>query len=271
MTKTYYYRKHMRVGHYVVLGFAIFMFALAALYTIIENEVNFFFIFMGIYFVFFYFLYRKFAKTEVTLTDTHFHFKNNKRDVFVTYNQIERIEHASIGYVGGWMKVKVKGEKDIKLTVVVENIADMTKTLKEKIDELYSFEYVQEQHIYNEQSLFKFYKTSAYSDQSWKRGYHFIPRLLLFNVVYIAAVIFLAFQVTYLVILGFVLTTFIMTTIYVVLEYAVYARRVAQDTSLNWDLPKNDFAQEKLWNNYLILGNIVCAFVITALMLLASQ
>lgn len=109
-------------------------------------------------------LYKKFRKIEVTLDENLLIYTNSKRTRIIPYEEITYIKQPSIKYTGGWLKIGHK-DGDIRLTVVLEGLGDFIKELKGKLDEHGLNE------KYKEKSLFSFYKTAQFTDNTWERLY----------------------------------------------------------------------------------------------------
>ncbi|MFA9396803.1 MAG: hypothetical protein ACERKV_00860 [Clostridiaceae bacterium] len=181
MEDKYIYRKHLRQpGKFfmsMMLMFLVPYFLLALELTIANKEERFemglvFFIvgivlvvFIGIEFILIYFImYKRFKKIYIVLSEDRIIYNNSKGEISVPYEDINNLKFPSIKYIGGWIKI-IHGTGNIRLTVVLENIGDMVKNLKSKIDEK------NVSCVYNEKAMYNFYKTSKYSDQSWERIY----------------------------------------------------------------------------------------------------
>ena len=178
----YVYRKHIRQPFKFFLGSFIYILSIFIYFTLIifvsdknTHSLEFlsalsfaiFPIFLGlaIGYIFLYFImYRNLRNTFVILTDNKLIYSNGKKETSISYSDVIALKFPSIKYTGGWMKI-IYGKKSIRLTVVLENIGDLIKELKEKLDSL------GKSNIYKEKSLYNFYKTSSYSDFSWQRVY----------------------------------------------------------------------------------------------------
>ncbi|ERK28564.1 membrane protein [Clostridium intestinale] len=192
MDKKYIYRKHLReplkyLGAIVIFFILIF---LTMFLSIGLNDKDDFIKIMGplligivgfvgflileftlIYFV----LFRRFKKVEVILTDEEIIYRYSKGEKRIPYSSIEKIKFPSIKYTGGWAKIIYTGG-NIRLTVVLENIGDFIKTLKEELDRR------EMSDVYKEKKMYSFYKTATFSDQSWGRVYENIKKFIVITV-----------------------------------------------------------------------------------------
>lgn len=121
-----------------------------------------------IYFV----MYRRFKKIYVILTDEVLIYNNAKGEIRIPYENINALKFPSVKYAGGWLKI-VHTNGNIRLTVVLENIGDMVKELKSKLDERNL------SVAYKEKPMYNFFKTAKYSDYSWERVYENIKFLII--------------------------------------------------------------------------------------------
>jgi hypothetical protein len=191
MEKQYVYRKHLRepgkslgaMMAFILLIFCVFGAAfllsvgkekLATSAIIFLGVGVVVFLIIGIEFVIIYHvLYKRFKNISTTLTNEGIIYRNIKGETFIAYEDIQELRFPSIKYAGGWLKI-VHKHGDIRLTVVLENIGEFLKNLKEELDQRGMFQ------VYDEKAIYSFYKTAYYSDQSWQRVYDYIKGLLLF-------------------------------------------------------------------------------------------
>ncbi|WP_252230269.1 hypothetical protein [Clostridium sp. ZBS15] len=184
----YIYRKHLRnPGKYLLLmmGFVLSILIETGIISCLKSINEDMLIFAGIfaiialailtiigleYLLLYFVMFRKFKKVSVELTDSGIIYKNIKGTTFIRYEEIQAIQFPSIRYFGGWTKIKSK-EKNIRLTVVLENIEHFMQDLKCILDEKNL------SHVYNDKKLYNFRKTATYSDQSWERVYEKIKSL----------------------------------------------------------------------------------------------
>lgn len=186
MEKQYIYRKHIRIMQKVmpaILGClaALILIASIVIASFMKNELNKILVLIPAVFLSFiisiealsiWFIFRRFTKVSVKLTEDYLIYTNIKGETKVPIDQIQKLEFPSIPYIGGWLKIIYPGG-NIRLTVVLEKIGDLLKELKMNLDS-------KGNQCYNRKDMFKFYKTAEYSDQSWERTYEvFVKRLLL--------------------------------------------------------------------------------------------
>lgn len=193
MEKKYEYRKHLREPEKflaaLVLLFIITYVVLSSVLILtndrmtLTNVIIFLVIgiivlvlisleFLVMYFVFF----RRFKKINVILTKDSLVYTNIKRTDVIPFDEITSLKFPSIKYTGGWLKIIYKGG-NIRLTVVLENIGDLLKTLKNHIDA------AGKSDIYDERKMFKFYKTAQFSDNSWGRLYDYFKQFVMFIII----------------------------------------------------------------------------------------
>ena len=101
---------------------------------------------------------------EVTLGESGISYRGKKGTIEMPYEAITGFRYPSVRYLGGWIKI-VSGSDTIRLTVVVENIGEFVRELKEQMD------HCELSSRYDRAKFFRFYKTAAYADQSWARIY----------------------------------------------------------------------------------------------------
>lgn len=187
MEKHYVYRKHLRILQKAipaVLGVLAALLALGIILLIVllgeEDAVikiaiavtgGVGILFLAAEAAVIWFFFRRFANISVTLTEDTLIYKNIKGITKIPLDQIQRLEFPSVKYLGGWVKIVYPGG-NIRLTVVLEKIGDLIKELKDALDKR------EKQSTYNSKTMFNFYKTATYSDQSWERLYEVFPKLV---------------------------------------------------------------------------------------------
>lgn len=188
MNKKYVYRKHLREPLKYLGGVAAFFISifLTIFLSIALNDKEafmemMFFLIIGLvvlglillleFTLMYFILFRRFKKIEVLLTNEEIIYRHGKGEKRIPYGSIEKIKFPSIKYTGGWVKIIYAGG-NIRLTVVLENIGDFIKTLKEELDSR------EMSHVYKEKAIYNFYKTSTFSDQSWERVYENIKKFI---------------------------------------------------------------------------------------------
>lgn len=186
----YIYRKHLRkpgrlfllMGLMIILPYIIITSmvlltsdtedkaALAPVFLILGVLLT---ILISIEFLFFYFvLYRRFKKIYIILTEDGIIYNNARGEIGISYENIRALKFPSIQYIGGWVKI-IHNNGNIRLTVVLENIGDMVKTLKSRLDDRNI------SGVYDDKAMYKFFKTANYSDQSWERIYENIKLFII--------------------------------------------------------------------------------------------
>jgi len=134
--------------------------------------------FLLMYFI----MFRRFKNINLTLTEDEIIYNNIKGETRIPYENIQALKFPSIKYTGGWLKI-IHTNGNIRLTVVLENIGDMLTTLKETLDKK------DMSSVYDEQKLYKFFKTSKYSDQSWERIYEIVKFFMLYMVINLGIIV----------------------------------------------------------------------------------
>lgn len=193
MDKKYLYRKHLRqpaklfgciCGIFLLLYVAMTSTILLSNGDLGDSEEIAIFAVVGVFvaililfeFLILYFaVFRRFKKISVELTNEAIIYNNIKGTTVIPYNEITEVKFPSIRYLGGWVKI-MHGNKNIKITVVLEDIGDLLINLKEKLDS------IGRENVYKENKFFNFYKTAKYSDNSWARVYEYLKKLTVFVV-----------------------------------------------------------------------------------------
>lgn len=183
LEKHFKYRKHLRYIQYIVpsiLGILIILIwgtlgILNAIYYLYENfpelymlagVLSIIFLIEGL---FSFFFLRRFNRVEIVLNDESIIYKNIRGETIIPIGEIKKLEFPSIKYAGGWVKI-ISHNTNIRLTVVVEEIGDFLKSLKNNLDSRGM------ESVYNSKKFYSFYKTAEFSDQSWGRMYDLFPK-----------------------------------------------------------------------------------------------
>lgn len=188
MEKQYIYKKHIRIMQKVmpaILGClaALILIASIVIASFMKNEINKIFVLIPSVFLFLiisiealsiWFIFRRFTKVSVKLTEDYIIYTNVKGETKLPIDQIQKLEFPSIPYIGGWLKIIYPGG-NIRLTVVLEKIGDLLKELRINLDS-------KGNQCYNRKDMFNFYKTAEYSDQSWERIYEIFIKILLLTI-----------------------------------------------------------------------------------------
>lgn len=180
MEKNYQYRKHLKKPMQLLISISlIVLITIVYIQTLVifksGNDILFSFIFISIQILMLvlilgieslilnFIFFNKFKYISIALNDEGIIYSNNKFEEKIPYKDIKEIKFSSIKYAGGWIKI-IHSNGNIRLTVVLENIADFTKNLKEQLDK------TNRGNIYNQRKMNNFYKTAVSSDQGWERG-----------------------------------------------------------------------------------------------------
>lgn len=258
MEEKYIYRKHLRepgkIFLFIGLMFIVVYVISSAAMILDSNEINKITLFliilaigvgivilMSLEFLFIYFtLYKKFKNINVTLTDDGIIYKNSSREIIIPYENINALKFPSIKYTGGWVKIK-HSNGNIRLTVVLENIGDMVKRLKNELDERNM------STVYNEKAIYKFFKTATYCDQSWGRIYDNVKFLMISLVANVGVGAIFSGFITDFPVKSFVLIISVVGPILpFIISEIIIARKLAKQASKeNFSVPKRD----KLFEN----------------------
>lgn len=280
MEKEYVYRKHLREpgkflgGMMVFITMILCVFGAVFLMSLETDEMKTFVIIfivvgavvlgiVGIEFVILYHvLFKRFKNIRATLTKDGIAYRSIKGETFIAYEDITELRFPSIKYTGGWLKI-VHRHGDIKLTVVLENIGEFLKSLKEELDKRGM------QQVYDEKAIYSFYKTAYYSDQSWERVYDYIKGLLLFVISNLVVSVIFATLVESS---GFrvisVITGAILPTIAFLIAEVIVRRKLAKGASKeSFSVPVRDKAFEvktyrRVFGVYSIIYMIFLAFLL---------
>jgi hypothetical protein len=193
-------------------------------------------VFTSLELLFIYFaLYRRFKKINVTLTEEGIIYNNAKCELKIPYEHIIDLKFPSLKYIGGWINIK-HTTGNIRLTVVLENIGDMLKNLKNKLDERNI------SYTYKEKGMYNFFKTATYSDQSWERVYENIKFFLLIIAINLGVGAVFACIITDVSVKIFVLTCSIIgPNIPFIIAEIILARKLAKGASKKeFSVPERD-------------------------------
>ena len=220
------------------------------------------FIIIGLEFLFLYhIMFKKFKNIKVSLNDEGITYHNIKGTQFIDYKSIQAIQFPSIKYFGGWVKIKSSGQT-IRLTVVLENIGEFVKELKEKLDER------EMSNLYSDKKVYDFCKTGIYSDHSWGRLYEKMKiSSILYFIGMILAIVYSGFINTD----GFLLLYTLVIMLYPFIAYIVaeiilgkkFSNKVKQEGHLIYE---RDKTQENIIyrNVYITLGILIVIFLIVS-------
>ena len=249
------YRKHlskMKMIYPIFVLIAIVIFIAG----IIMND-SFLMIIAGVIvveFVFGYKLFSRMVSSSLAINQEGVIYKNNKTDILIRFQEIDRIDTRSISSLGGYFVIVKDKKTKIRVAVTLENIGEFVVLLREKLTEL------QLQHLYNEEKLFKFYKTAVYADGSWKRMYHIFPKVIYYTIavwIYITGLTMVSILVPsifgpagLLFISGILILG---TIVYMIDEIANYSKRIKHETNREtWEVITFDPVREKKFINKVI-------------------
>ena len=241
MNNTYLYRKHLRHMPKVIIAMIIITLILIIISLMYLPFMAFIFFVFLVYDILILIFMRRFSTSSFVVTDDYIHFINNSKEIKWTYAEILILDSKSIKNTGGWLNIIPKEGKTLKVTVVLEDIAEFVRDIKTRLDNNDMSD------KYNEEKLFKFYKTAAYSDDSWRRMYFFAPIFALITLIQVIVAIITTATIKTDIMINPIFITIIVTMIlYLIIELGVFAKKVGKETdSTNWNLPEIDIAYEK--------------------------
>jgi hypothetical protein len=277
--KEYVYRKHLREPIKFLLVIMVLLISMileigiisglradagergiiSAIFSVVAVVL---FIILGLEFLFLYhIMFKKFKNIKVLLNDEGITYHNIKGTQFIDYKSIQAIQFPSIKYFGGWVKIKSSGQT-IRLTVVLENIGEFVKELKEKLDERGL------SNLYSDKKVYDFCKTGIYSDHSWGRLYEKMKiSSILYFIGMILAIVYSGFINTY----GFLLLYTLVIMLYPFIAYIVaeiilgkkFSNKIKQEGHLIYE---RDKTQENIIyrNSYIALGILIVIFLIVS-------
>lgn len=253
MEKSYIYRKHLRepakfflaMVMIVLIGYVIGVTLVISnihgiditRIAIVISVIGVVFVgFISLEFLIIYFImYRRFKKIKMTLTEEGIIYINTKGETIIAYEDIKDIKLPSIKYTGGWLKI-IHSTGNIRLTVVLENIGDLVKSLKNKLDEKNMSQ------IYDEKAMYKFLKTAEYSDQSWERIYGKAKFFIFYIVINLAIAVFAStFINQFLVRDGLIIVAYFGPFMLYLISEIILIRKLAKGASrIEFSVPERD-------------------------------
>ena len=232
--KIYKYRKHIgKLRKIFLWTFMITGILFLMLGIFIEEGIL---ITLGIIFIIYGILinviYGRLESTEFFIKHNTFVYKTNRRVIEIPFEKITSLDSKSIRYTGGWLLIKSRNEKPIRLTVVVENIGDLIIELKNKLDEYEMY------YKYNEYKLNKFFKTSFFADQSWERNGFFLPRIFIIDIIYYSVITVLGIQVSPSFVISMIIATILFIIVYLYVEMYLYISKIKKEAgkNINWEI-----------------------------------
>ena len=249
MESKYIYRKHLREPAkfflILILMFIMPYFIIAADITLTyKKEIGLILFLIGVAIavflclelLFIYFiLYRRFKKIYVVLNEEEIIYNNSRGEIRIPYENIKALKFPSIKYTGGWIKI-IHSNGNIRLTVVLENIGEMVKVLKNKLDDKNL------SGIYNDKAIYKFYKTAKYSDQSWERIYENLKLFIIAILInFGVAAVFSAFITDAPVKIFVIIAALVGPLLVFVISEIIFGRKLAKEASKeNFSVPDRD-------------------------------
>ncbi len=278
MNKEYRYRKHFKslgkIFPIILFICSGLLLILALLILIIKYDpfVIFFFVLAIILFFEGFFtkrIYHRLTLIVVSIDDEGIRYKNYKEEIWVKYEEIIKLKFPSIKYTGGWLLIEAQ-KKNIRITVVLENIQGLLFSLKQKLDER------QMSDKYNNKKFFSFYKTATFSDESWERIYRIIKPLLLTTLgLFVLSIIIsilssaLGFRYNF-VFLIFMLSLLSPTTIYVISEVILGIKLNKTANFETFYLSRTDnFTVKKVYKKTTLIGGIIYFILLIFIIILS--
>lgn len=216
------------------------------------------------------YVFNRLISVQVTTNESAILYTSRQRNIQMAYHQIKKLRFPSAKYVGGWVKISSESES-IRLTVVLEGIADFLRDLKAGLDR-------QPVTIdYDEKKLFNFFKTAAYSDQSWARLYDIFWRLLGAHIL----AVFVGIMLTSLVhpdapfamkgLIG-IMSSFWVTGVYVYTEQSFVKIIEKQANPTTWTYPPRDRTYEaQVYRKGMVWGGLIYAIAMVSYLTLQAQ
>ena len=202
------------------------------------------------------------ATTNVIVSDDALTYTDRKGSTTIAYEDITKLEFPSVKYTGGWVKI-VTPYKTIRLTVVMEGIHRLVLELKSQLDRR------ELQDKYNDEKLFSFLKTAAYSDHSWGRVYRnwkvYVGAMLLLVATGVMAGIVLAMTRSV-----WAVALLVLPMVSLVSPEVLHARKISRNSKPeDYTISEPDLKYEKMLNKYSLLGGSA-SFVITLVVLVMA-
>jgi hypothetical protein len=140
-----------------------------------------------------WFINYRLAGTRIVLEADGLTYKFRGGEKRIPFENITRLEFASLPYTGGWATIVVGADK-IRLTVVFEELSELLQEVKAALDKRGLSD------RYDTAKYLGFLKTAAYADHSWSRVYDLFSTLIGLGMIVAAMIINLAigYYVAYL-------------------------------------------------------------------------
>jgi len=195
--KTYIYRKHLREPIKPAIGVLIYIIGLYLVYatliylsisTFSKNDffkdftitlVGLIVLFLIVLGILYKFYFKKFKSMSIVVGKENLIYKEKNKNIAIAYKDVVEVEFPIIKFSRGSFKIKSK-DKVIKIIIDVENVGELIKDIRAKIDKNNS------NFQFDEIRFNDFYVTACYSDDSWQRIYEmikFIPPFVAINII----------------------------------------------------------------------------------------
>lgn len=250
----YTYRKHIFFIS-KALPYNTGVIAIIFILSLIIKPVSFLSIITGVVLVesiFLIKLYKKFTTTRLSINDEGIELHNNKKDIFIKFDDIAYINTTSVSKLGGFFSIHSKNDEKVTVTITLKNIGEFVKILREKMLE------GNHDEIANDPKLYKFYKLSVYSDASFRRIMYLWP----IGLIYIIGSFVLALTTSIvchdsLFFVAFILSIIVFAIYLCILELLVYSKKNDKEIDpITWEYPTRDIYKEKKDYNKLIMVSV---------------
>jgi hypothetical protein len=226
----------------------------------VQNEFFIPLLVITLYSLFISLFYKRFLTMELILKDEFIYFKNNKKELKIKYNEIEKITTVRFSDFGGYMTIQSKNDK-IQLTISIKNITDFIEKLKTKLkDENMDY-------LINEEKFKLFYKTSLFVEDSFRRTKYLLLAAIYFLVVFIVSFVFDSYKDGALIGSSFLILMYYLIG-YILVEYVVFKKdfnKKFENPSFN----KNEVNNKKEKSVFLYL--LITSFLIHLIVVLLIE
>lgn len=263
MNMDYTYRKHI---FFIakVLPYATGFYTIIFILSLIIQPVSFLSFMMGFLLVESIVMirfYKRFTTMKLSINNEGIEFHNNKKDIFIKFDDIEYIT-IRVSKFGGFFSINSKNDGKVTVTVALKKIGKFVKILREKLLEN------NKDDIANDPKLFKFYKNSVYSDASFRRWMYLWPFGLIYLIGSFVLAITLSVCLDLLFIIPFLLSVFVFLIYFLILELLVYRKKIEKEIDpITWEYHSSDANKEKKAYNILIMVSI-SVFVLLSILVL---
>jgi hypothetical protein len=264
MNQIYKYRKYLYVMNYLL--YAIFsvtfsILVITILYYGITNQYVLPILAINLYAVFSLILYKRFLSMELILRDEFIYFKNNKKELKIKYEEIEKISFIRFSYFGGYMNIKTSSDS-ISLTVTIKNFSELLINLKQRLIDLNL------EHLFDGSKFDLFYKTTLFTEESFRRTKYLVPVAIYAIISYTISFILDHYKDGALIGSNFLFIMYFLIC-YILLEFIIFKRDFDKRYSEpDFDKTKVNLKKEKNIYLFFILSSIFIHLIIIILIVL---